>query len=188
MISFYDLDCIIELNEKRQNEYVEAYHKTQDKFTQLMILYSVEAIFLMPVVQSLFFSGANCNWLFHLSFYLYVTLFLVSVIYSIRLLTPSSIYRPKLPETFYFEYRKWYEKFGWDEKRIDIMLKTSYLDELEYALADNQEVIKKKFQFYLYAYLFSVVALGPYIGCIAFQLNIKEDVVHKVEIVKTNKT
>lgn len=184
MISFYDLDCIIELNEKRQTEYLEAYHKTQDKFTYLMILYSVEAIFLMPVVQSLFFSNANCNWLFHLSFYLYATLFLISVIYSIRLLTPSSVYWPLLPEKFYSEYRKGYEKLGLNQNEIDLRLKTSYLDELEYAVGDNHEISKKKFKFYLYAYFFSVLALGPYIACITLQLSIKSDEVHKVEIVK----
>ncbi|WP_295118957.1 hypothetical protein [uncultured Chitinophaga sp.] len=184
MISFYDLDCIIELNEKRQTEYLEAYHKTQDKFTYLMILYSVEAIFLMPVVESLFFSKVNCNWFFHLSFYLYGVLFLSSFIYSIRLLTPSSIYYVDKPKKFYVDLRRKYENSGYRYDEIDLKLKASYIDELEYAIGDNQAILNAKVRFYKYAYFFSILALFPYISCIVFQLNINNDPVYKVEIVE----
>lgn len=55
-VSFYDLDYIILLNERRLEEYTSAYQKNLDKFTNILILYSAIAVFLIPIVQSLFFA------------------------------------------------------------------------------------------------------------------------------------
>lgn len=53
-LSFYDLDYIIEANEKRLEQYSSAYQKSLDKFTNILIIYSAIAIFLIPIVQTLF--------------------------------------------------------------------------------------------------------------------------------------
>jgi hypothetical protein len=60
MGSFYDLDYIIEINEKRLEQYSGAYQKNVDRFTNILVIYSAFAIFLIPIVQSLFFTELTC--------------------------------------------------------------------------------------------------------------------------------
>ena len=54
MKSFYDLDYIIEINEKRIEELSSTYHKVLEKFTNILLIYSAIAIFLVSLIQDIF--------------------------------------------------------------------------------------------------------------------------------------
>jgi hypothetical protein len=54
-VSFYSLDYIIEINEKRYQQYTEAYQKVLEKYTNLILIYSAVGFFLVPVIQDIFF-------------------------------------------------------------------------------------------------------------------------------------
>ena len=47
--SFYDLDYIIELNEKRLEQYTSAYQKVLERLTNIILIYSAITIFLVPI-------------------------------------------------------------------------------------------------------------------------------------------
>src|SRR6187402_3987537 len=114
MGSFYDLDYIIKLNEERLEQYSNFYQKNIDKFTTILVLYSSFAIFFIPIVQSLFFEAAKCHWLYHGSFYVFIFLLSVSIVNTVRLLTPVDVVYLSEPELYYEEYKYRYE----DETRV----------------------------------------------------------------------
>jgi hypothetical protein len=183
MISFYDLDYIIESNEKRLVQYSNAYQKIVDKFTNILVMYSTFAIFLIPIIQSLFFADNSCYWLHHCSFYIFILLFSISLINSIRLLIPVEVAYLREPKLYYEDYRIAYESENRERNVVDMLIKASYVDELESAVKTNNEIFKRKGIFYKRAFTFSVLAIIPYLLCIGFQIAIKEDKVQKVEIV-----
>ncbi len=43
--SFYDLDCIIEINESRLEQYTSAYQKVLERLTNVILIYSALTIF-----------------------------------------------------------------------------------------------------------------------------------------------
>jgi|SRR5215204_4396500 len=185
-LSFYDLDYIIDLNERRLEQYTNAYQKNLDKFTNLLIVYSAIAVFIVPVIQTLFLSGIR-HWLHYVSFFLFLFLFIHSVIYTIRLLIPVNVAYLIEPKTYYEKLRLEYEKEGKDEAVTDKYLKASYINELEKAVAANNYVFKRKGLFYYRAFSTALMAVIPYLLCLAFHFSIKEDNIQKVELVNAKK-
>lgn len=173
MGSFYDLDYIIEMNEERLEQYSNAYQKTIDKFTNILVLYSAFAIFLIPMIQSLYFSAAKCYWLYYISFYVFIILFTVSLINTIRLLMPVEVAHLRQPKVYYKEYMPVFETGSIEEQEIDALLKESYVNELEEAIDANNEIVKRKKSFYFNAFIFALLSSIPYVFCIGFQLSIK---------------
>jgi hypothetical protein len=55
--SFYDLDYIIEINEQRFEQYMSAYNELIGKLTNIVLIYSAVAIFLIPIVRNVFWEG-----------------------------------------------------------------------------------------------------------------------------------
>jgi hypothetical protein len=52
--SFYDLDYIIEINEKRVEQYTSAYQQVLSKLTNIILIYSAVAILQIPNIQEVF--------------------------------------------------------------------------------------------------------------------------------------
>jgi hypothetical protein len=173
MGSFYDLDYIIEINKERLNQYSEVYQKTMDKFTNILILYSAFTIFLIPIVQTLFFDEAKCYWLYHVSFYIFIISFSISLINTIYLLTPVKVTHLLKPEVYYKEYRSDFEDGVRIKSEIDRLLKEAYVDELEEAVNENEKILNKKKSFYLNAFIFALLSAIPYLICLFFQLSMK---------------
>lgn len=182
MGSFYDLDYIIEINEKRLEQYSNAYQKNIDKFTNILVLYSAFAIFLIPMIQSLFFTDTKCYWLHHVTFYIFIILFTISLINTVRLLIPVEVAYLQEPKLYYEEYRLGYEANNGVQAEVDALIKASYIDELEEAVKVNNAIFKRKGSFYYSAFTFAILASIPYLLCIGFQIAIKDDKIQKVEL------
>src|SRR4051812_30079698 len=131
MGSFYDLDYVIKLNEERLEQYANFYQKNIDKFTTILVLYSAFAIFLIPIVQSLFFEVVKCHWTFYVCFYVFIMLLGVSVVNTVRLLIPVDTAYLLHPETYYKEYKNNYNDGSIVESEVDTLLKMSYISEIE---------------------------------------------------------
>lgn len=182
MGSFYDLDYIIEINEKRLEQYSNAYQKNIDKFTNILVIYSAFAIFLIPIIQSLFFTETKCLWLHHVSFYIFISLFSISLTNTVRLLIPVEVAYLQEPKLYYEEYRIGYEEENRERNEVDALIKASHINELEEAVSVNNEIFKRKGLFYYRAFTFAILASVPYLLCIGFQIAIKDDKVQKVKI------
>ncbi len=185
MTSFYDLDYIIEINEKRLEQYSNAYQKNIDKFTNILVIYSAFTIFLIPTIQSLFFTNTKCHWLHWASFSLFVILFLISLYFTVRLLIPVEVAYLQEPKIYYETYLIGYKNDmpATADDEIDKLVKASYINELEQAVHSNNEIFKRKGLFYYRAFTLAMLASVPYLLCIGFQLSIKEEKVQKVEII-----
>lgn len=183
-VSFYDLDYIIELNEKRLEQYSGAYQKSLDKFTNLLIVYSAISIFLIPVIQILFLSETR-HWLHYISFFLFLIPFIYSLVFTIKLLIPVEVAYLIEPKSYYEKLRLEYENEGKNEETTDKYLKASYINELEKAVAANNIVFKRKGLFYFRALSSALIAAIPYLLCLAFHFSIKNDNIQKVELVNT---
>jgi hypothetical protein len=171
--SFYDLDYIIDLNERRLEQYTTAYQKNLDKFTNLLIVYSAIGVFLVPVIQTLFLSGVR-HWLHYASFFFFLPLFIYSVTYTIRLLIPIEVAYLIEPKIYYEKLRLQYEQDGKNEELTNRYLKASYINELEKAVAANNYVFKRKGLFYYRAFSTSLMAVIPYLLCLAFHFLLKK--------------
>lgn len=178
--SFYDLDFIIEMNERRVSEYHAAFLKVTDQFTVLIIIYSAIGIFLAPVVVQLLtahaFLSAYC-----VSFLLFSILFLVSIFYTVRLILPADIFNLRPPVIYYLEYRLRYEKSQHLKQenrgtRIDDLLKKSYIDELEDTLRNLLDAFVNKRFFYGNALRFALFSVPPYLFCLGILISEKQEI------------
>lgn len=183
MPSFYSLDYLIEINEKRLEQYTNLYLRNIDKFTYVFIIYSTMAIFLVPIVQTLFFSGTICLVIHYVVFFVFLGLFTCSVVYAVKLLIPVEAVHLVAPSIYYEDIRLEFEELSSDRLKVDELIKASYLAELEAAILSNRKLSKRKWLFYQRAFVFALLACVPYLICLGFHLRIKEDKVQKVEIV-----
>jgi len=177
--SFYDLDYIIEMNEQRLEQVGNDYQKVTERFTNLVLIYSVITIFLLPIIEDIFLLRAG-NWFFVVCFICFAMLFVVSVYYTVRLMLPVGTAELDPPQTFYMDKMMEYERYYDDEAKIDALLKASYIWELQDALRVNQTIYSRKKGFYYRAFSLALLALVPYIICIGFHIakgeNATEDI------------
>jgi hypothetical protein len=106
--SFYDLDYIIEINEKRAEDYSAAYQKVQERFTNIILIYSGIAIYLVPIIQDIFPLEIKNYWLYAI-FVVFLIPFCFSLYNTIRLVIPVQIADPDSPDQYYKTIRLAYE-------------------------------------------------------------------------------
>ena len=183
MGSFYDLDYIIEMNEERLEQYSNLHQKNVDKFTTILVLYSVFASFLIPIIQSLFFATAKYHWLYHISFCVFIFLLTISLINTILLLIPVDIARLSEPKLYYEEYKYGYEDENVTPDEVDTLIKSSYISELEKAIEINKNIIDRKGLFYNRAFAYAISSCIPYLICIGFLLSIEDNKLQRIGII-----
>lgn len=189
--TFYDLEYIIKINEKRIEEYISAYQKVLERFTNIIIIYSAIAIFLVPICQDICFAEVK-HWLLLSCFIVFCGLFLISLYNTIRLIMPVEVSYLKSPRSYYDTMRLQYEQtldiqdHGRDGK-IAKLLQASYIDELEEALEMNIRVFTRKSSFYYNALMFALLSAVPFLICLCFHITKKGDKVQQVEIVNSDK-
>jgi len=183
--SFYDLDYIIDINEKRLEEYTASYQKVLDNITNIILVYSAIAIFLIPFVQHIIDHDIP-GWMYYVSFILFLVFLLLSLFYFIRLLIPVKVAYLEPPHTYYTIYKEQIEQIypgAANEERVNRSLKGSYILEIESAMTNNLSVFRRKRSFYYNALLFALVAVLPYIACLGYHLTKKTESVQRVELV-----
>ena len=181
--SFYDLDYIIEINEQRLEQYANMHQKSVERFATLMVIYSAFCIFLVPLIQTLFFGTERCHWSYYCSFYLFCFLFTVSIVNSIMLLSPEALYVLIAPRVYYAEIRQFLETKNIPPSQIDAIIKTYYIIELERAIITNELRLNRKTSFYNRAFHFAIMACIPYLHCIWLQINSEKKTIHKKETI-----
>ena len=185
--SFYDLDYIIELNEKRLESYQANYQKTQEKLSTLMIFYSIIGFFLFPIIDLII--NENSSIFFKIGFGFLILFVLVSIYYFIRFLMPVNVAYLNSPRVYYEDKRLEYEKIHkTNDKLIDTLLKSSYIDELHQALERNIELFENKGRLFFNALKFALISLIPFILCVGIKISQKEDKIQKIEIVNIRKS
>ncbi len=181
--SFYDLDYIIEINEKRVEQYTSAYQQVLSKLTNIILIYSAIAIFLIPIIQEVFVPGNNI--LLYLFFALFAGLFITSLVFTVKLIFPIEVAYLTEPGKYYKDYRIQYELTEPDLNKVDKALKASYIGELEKAVEVNDKVFKRKSSFYYNALIFALTSTIPFLLCLGYHIFQKNDKVQKIEIVKS---
>jgi hypothetical protein len=180
-ISFYSLDYIIEVNQKRLEEYNTFIQKVLERFTHIILIYSGLGIFLISLIQHVLDADIE-GVFFYIFFITFSSLLILSLIYFFKLLLPAEIAYLDPPKRYYTKLkRKMDQEHPTKHKEIDDILKGSYIDELENAISANLEVFKKKSSFYYNALLFALLAIIPYTVCIGFHLLKKDNKIQKVE-------
>lgn len=193
--SFYDLDYIIDVGEKRVDLYLSAYQSVLGRLTNIIIVYSAIGIYLIPIIQDLI-DGAK--WSYYLVAAILLGILITSVIYTIRLLIPINVAYLEVSDRYSTNLRGQYEKkFSLSslseekqketKKTIDNYLKASYIAELSAAQEINQRVFVSKSSFYYRALVYGLAAIIPYVICIGFHLSRKDDKVQKVHLVYQKK-
>jgi hypothetical protein len=180
--SFYDLDYIIEISEKRWEQYTSAYQKVLERLTNVILIYSAVSFFLFPLIKTIF-SGNYAGWIVYLSFTFFVLLFLASLFYTIKLLIPVEVAYLENPKKYYGEIRLEYEEKDENNQEMVIkLLKASYISELESALETNERVFKLKSSFYYNSLMFALLSAVPYVICLGFYFSLRDDNVQKVNL------
>lgn len=193
--SFYNLDYIISLGEKRVDLYLSAYQGVLGRLTNIILIYSAIGIFVIPIIQDLINNAKVVYFLFAIVF---LVMIIVSVVYTIRLLIPVRVAYLEVSDRYSTDLRSQYERkflhseLSLDQVKdaklmIDNYLKASYIAELSQAQATNQRVFVGKSSFYYRALIWGLAAIFPYVACIGFHLSHKEDKVQKMHLVYAGK-
>ena len=180
-ISFYDLDYIIEINEKRVEQYTSAYQQVLSKLTNIILVYSAIAIFLIPIIQEVFTPGKSI--ILYICFTVFAGLFITSLVFTVKLVFPIEVAYLTEPGKYYKDYRIQYELTESDQNKVDNALKASYIGELEKAVEVNDKVFKRKSSFYYNALIFVLMSTIPFLLCLGYHIFQKDDKIQKIEIV-----
>lgn len=167
--SFYNLDYIIEINEQRLEQYVSAYHQVLGKLTNIIFIYSAIAVFLIPVLEEVFWRE-EVYWMLKGCFVLFAFLFSISVFFAVRLIMPAGIAYLHEPKAIYNGNRIKYEEALIDGSKIENLLKTTYIDELEEAVSINVAILKRKVSFYKRALVYALLSGLPFLICVGVYL------------------
>jgi hypothetical protein len=189
--SFYDLDYIIGIGEKRVDLYLSAYQGVLGRLTNIILIYSAIGIYFIPIIQDII-NGSNPYYILFTLIFMAMTV--ISVINTIRLLIPVKVAYLELSDRYSTQLRQRYEEKFFspdmpDDKRketqhlIDTYLKASYIDELSHAQETNQNLFVGKNSLYYRALIWGLAAIIPYVVCIGFHLLRKDDKVQKVHLV-----
>ena len=189
--SFYDLDYLIEMGEKRVDQFTGAYQLVIGRLTNIILVYSVIGIYIITIIQDWF---EKKEWFSGICVALLLTFVITSIVYTVRLLFPVNIAYLQHSKHYYQDLRIEYEKeLITDEttpeqkpvmqEKINTLLKASYIDELAQAQTTNFYVFTRKSSFYYNALIFGLLAIAPYVICIGFHFTKKEEKVQKIEIV-----
>lgn len=193
--SFYDLNYIINLGEKRVDLYLTAYQNILGRITNIILVYSAIAIYLIPIAQDLI-DGAR-PWYVFVAIVFLLMMF-VSVCFTIRLLIPVDVAYLEVSNRYTVDLLGQYEakllksdlssdEIASSKSLINKLLKASYIDELSRAQAFNQTVAVTKSSFYYRALIWGLAAVIPYVVCIGFHLSRKDEKVQKVHLVYEKK-
>ena len=181
--SFYNLDYIIEINEKRLEEYSSLYQKVSERLTNIILIYSALSIFLVTLVQHLIDRDIS-NIIYYICFALFLCFILISIIFFIRFILPNEIAFLDPPQKYYKDFKDQLKGINpGDQNKNDDSLKGSYILELETTIINNVKVYRKKSSFHYRALLFALVAVLPYTVCIGYHLSKKEDKIQKVKLI-----
>ena len=110
--------------------------------------------------------------------------FVISIVFTIRLIFPVEVAYLSEPGKYYKSYRLQYEQTEPDTDKVDLALKASYIIELEKAVKTNDKVFKAKSSFYYNALIFALISTMPYLLCLGYHVFQKDDKIQKIEIVK----
>ncbi len=182
--SFLNLDYIIEINEKRHEQYTTAYQKVLERFAIIILIYSALTIFLIPLIKEFIVFK---NTLLIIAFLPFAILLLISVYFTIRLIIPVEVAYLELPKKYYVDYLLQYQQTTTDEVELAKLLKASYISELETAVTTNESVFRKKSYFFYNALTFGLLAVLPYLVCMGCYITKKDDSIQKIEIVNPKK-
>jgi hypothetical protein len=187
--SFYDLDYLIELNEKRLEEYTSNYQKVLERLTNIILIYSGTGIFLTVIIQHAI-DGDFTVIGFYIFFSVFILLLLISLFFFVKLLLPVEVAYLDPPKKYYEEFKPEIESLypgQANKQKVDDSLKGSYILELDDAITNNSNVFARKSSFYYNALIFALLAVIPYIVWLGYHLTKKEDKVQKVELVSPKK-
>jgi hypothetical protein len=185
--SFYNLDYLIEISEKRLEEYTASYQKVFDGITNIILIYSILGIFLTAFVRHVI-EADIAGWMYYICFALFSISFIISISYFVRLLLPVKVAYLDPPKKYYDWYKPKMEAVYpgvANRQKVDDSLKGSYILEIDMAIRHNIQVLKRKRSFYYNALLFGLLAIVPYVICLAYHLGHKEDDVHKVQLISS---
>jgi hypothetical protein len=104
--SFYNLDYIISLGEKRTDLYLSAYQGVLGRLTNIILIYAI-GIYLIPIIQDLIDGAKVVFFLFTIVLLIMVV---VSVVYTIRLLIPVQVAYLEVSDRYSTELRDQYER------------------------------------------------------------------------------
>lgn len=169
--SFYELDGIIEMNEKRLGEYTILYQKVFDRLTNIILVYSALGIFLIPLIQHIMKADVR-GAVFYVSFGVFGLLLIISLVYFVRLLLPIDIAYLDPPKKYYSDYRWELEMLEVGDKEIvNESLKSTYIQELEDAIEISNRAFLTKSSMFYNALIFALLASVPYIICVAWHIS-----------------
>lgn len=185
-LNYYDLDSIIEMNEKVVAVYTGGYEKVQGQFTNLIIIYSAISIFLIPITQHVF-QYDKIGTAYYIFFGIFSFTFTWSVIHTIRLIIPVGMMYPNFPSEYYVTLKTQYETQlnSTDHTQINNYLKTSYITELERTIKTNEQNFRKKRYFYHTALVWGLISTIPFLVCLGLDMSVKQDAIQKVELINT---
>jgi hypothetical protein len=168
--SFYDLDYIIDISEKRLAEYTALYQKVFERLTNIILIYSALGIFLILLTQHVIATDVR-GTMFYVIFTMFVVLLSTSLVYFVRLLLPVDIAYLDPPKKYYESFKTELEFLDiGNQETVNDSLRGTYILDLQNAIEINSRAFRKKSFYFYNALLFALLSVVPYIICLGFHL------------------
>lgn len=169
MKSFFDIACLIDVHERRLEQYVGAYQRYLDKLPHLLFIYSAIAIFLMPITRDVLMVEKEVHWLYQGCYGMLLMMLGISVLNAARLMIPGKSLLPVALQ-HYLETRDGYLRMEMPPDDIDMLVQQLYLKDLIWIVSMGHAMAIRKERYYKRMYLWGVIAIIPYVICLIFNL------------------
>jgi hypothetical protein len=183
--NFNDIDFQIQLNKDRLEEERNRLSNYKNRFPIIMLLYTIFAGFTIQLVCFGFLDGYIWKWYFGIPLVAFLSLFLLSVIFSILLFKPQKIAYLHLPPYFYNDLKQQYKiQNDIPAEHINNYVKASYKRHLEESVKLTFETCNKKSRYHYWSLILALIALLPYMICVGIKVMKSPEEVIKIEIVQ----
>jgi len=203
MKDFLDIDEQIELNKEVLDFYYSNYQRTQSKISILVLIYSVIAIYILPVIKYPFETYIENSSIILVIYSILLFVFLLLLFFSIRntyfLLKPIDVAYLHHPKYYYLTIKSKYEQSleEPDEETLNEYIKATYLNEIEAAVKHNSHLFKIKSKYYDHAFKLGLASILVYLICSGFVIfkdkepkdfNLKnyKEIVNELDSLKNN--
>ena len=185
-MDFGDKKQQIKWNEVRLRDENERSAEIIGRINFISIVYTVFAVFSISLFKFLIEENQGFFSFYTFVFISFVVLFSISLVNTIRLLTPVYTAFIEEPKVFYTTLREEYLSQGIEEREVNMYLMESYLIQLQDCLSHNIQKNNRKAKFNLLAIQYALFALIPYSICAGIMLTNEKQQVQKIEIIKSN--
>jgi len=183
LLDFTQKETQIEFNSKRLKEEYDRYFEIKSRIGIISIIYSIFAMFSVQLIQFML-THVKTNYVYNVSLFIYLALFIISLLFSILLLIPKAIAYKNKPVYYYKTLMQHYiDNPDIPNGHEKFYVRESYNEELERIIELNFKLNNQKSKFHYWAFTLALIALIPYFLCVGIKVTKSPNDIKDVKLI-----